>query len=191
MKRNSAILSTSAKASNKNAKQSKGAATPRQLAIPNNLGEKARNAISAVINPLVADAFALYVKSKNFHWHLSGSHFRDYHLLFDEQADQIFAMIDVLAERVRKLGGLTIHSIGEISQLQNIKDDNDLFVESKEMVRRLFEDNKKYAALLLAAHKVCEEHNDFATTSILEIFIDETERRAWFLFATQADEKKS
>jgi starvation-inducible DNA-binding protein len=164
---------------------------PHQLATPTNLGEKARDAITAALNPLVADAFALYVKTKNFHWHLSGPHFRDYHLLFDEQAAQIFEIIDVLAERVRKLGGITIHSIGHISQLQQIQDDDDSFVEPREMVKKLFDDNKNYAARLLAAHKVAEDHQDFATTSILEIFIDETERRAWFLFETQVVEKNS
>ena len=158
------------------------------LATPTHLKEKARDAITKAINPLVADAFALYVKTKNFHWHLSGPHFRDYHLLFDEQADQIFAMIDVLAERVRKLGGLTLHSIGEIGRLQNIEDDNDLFVEPIEMVRRLFEDNKNYAAHMLEAHEICDEHQDVATASILEVLIDETERRSWFLFEIQTEE---
>jgi starvation-inducible DNA-binding protein len=153
-----------------------------KLATPSSLGKKACDAISNALNPLVADAFALYVKSKNYHWHLSGPHFRDYHLLFDEQADQIFAMIDVLAERVRKLGGITIHSISEIAQLQSIPDDNDAFVEPKEMLKRLLEGNKNYVASLRDAHKVCEEGNDVATTSILEILIDETERRIWFLY---------
>lgn len=157
------------------------------LATPSSLGEAASLAIASVINPLVADAFALYVKTKNFHWHLSGAHFRDFHLLFDEQADQIFAMIDVLAERVRKLGGLTIHSIGQINQLQQINDDNDAYVAPKEMVRRLMEDNKKLADTLRKAHKVCGEHRDVATTSILEVMIDETERRIWFLFESQVD----
>ena len=160
----------------------KGATLTNKLAVPNNLGEQARDAITTAINPLVADAFALYVKTKNFHWHLSGSHFRDYHLLFDEQGDQIFAMIDVLAERVRKIGGITIHSIGHIRQLQTIEDDNENFVEPREMLSRLFQDNKKLTDNMRAAHKVCEEHGDVATTSILEIFIDETERRAWFLY---------
>lgn len=159
---------------------------PAQLATPTNLGEEATRAITAAINPLVADAFALYVKTKNFHWHLSGPHFRDYHLLFDEQAEQIFAMIDVLAERVRKMGGLTIHSIGQISQLQTIKDDDEEFVPAKEMVRRLMEDNKNYSERILKAHQVCEEHEDFATTSLLEVFLDETQRRTWFLFEIQA-----
>lgn len=160
-------------------------AIPKHLDTPNGLGPQARDAIAEALNPLVADAFALYLKSKNFHWHLSGPHFRDYHLLFDEQADQIFEMIDVLAERVRKLGGLTIHSIREIGRLQNIEDDDDPYVDAKEMVRRLLKDNKDMAARMLKAHKVCEDHNDFASTSILEIFIDETERRAWFLFEIQ------
>lgn len=165
----------------------KQSATSTKLAVTNSLGEEARDAITIAINPLVADAFALYVKTKNFHWHMSGPHFRDYHLLFDEQADQIFAMIDVLAERVRKLGGLTIHSIGQIGKLQNIEDDNDLFVEPSTMMKRLYEDNKNMTDTMRAAHKVCEEHEDIATTSILEIFIDETERRAWFLFENFED----
>lgn len=159
--------------------------TPAELAVPNKLGAKAGEAIATAINPLVADAFALYIKTKNFHWHMSGSHFRDYHLLFDEQADQIFAMIDILAERVRKVGSLTIHSIEEIGRLQNVQDDNEPFVEPKEMVKRLFEDNKNLATRMRSAHKVCEENNDVATTSILEILIDEAERRAWFLYETQ------
>jgi len=153
-----------------------------KLAVSNNLGEDARDEITAAVNPLVADAFALYVKTQNFHWHLSGPHFRDYHLLFDEQADQIFAMIDVLAERVRKLGGITIHSISHIAQLQTIEDDNQAFVDPKDMLFRLLEDNKNMADNMRAAHQVCEDNNDVATTSILEIFIDETERRSWFLF---------
>lgn len=162
----------------------KGTISPK-LDISSNLGSKARDAISNAINPLVADAFALYVKTKNYHWHMSGSHFRDYHILLDEQADQIFAMIDVLAERVRKLGGLTIHSIKQISQLQSVKDDDDEFVEPKQMMQRLLDENKKLAARMLAAHEVCDKNNDVATASFLEIYIDETERRAWFLFEIQ------
>lgn len=161
---------------------------PSQLATPTNLGEKATQDISDALNPLVADAFALYVKTKNFHWHASGPHYRDYHLLFDEQAAQIFEMIDVLAERVRKLGGLTIHSIGQIAQLQTIKDDNEDYVPAREMVRRLMEDNKSFSAHLRKAHEVCEKYKDVATTSIIEVFIDETERRTWFLFETQVKE---
>jgi starvation-inducible DNA-binding protein len=160
------------------------AKTPAQLATPTDFKEKSRQEITASINPLVADAFALYVKTKNFHWHMSGSHFRDYHLLFDEQADQIFAMIDPLAERSRKIGGTTIRSIGHISRLQSIKDEDEVFVEPKKMLQYLMNDNKEYAARMRAAHKVCANHNDVATTSLLEVFIDETERRTWFLFET-------
>ena len=131
---------------------------------------------------MVADAFALYVKTKNFHWHLSGVHFKDYHLLFDEQADQIFKTIDVLAERVRKLGGLTIHSIGEISKLQGINDDNDNFVSAKEMIYRLLDDNLYTAEKLAKAITICDANKDFASSNILQTFLDETERRVWFLF---------
>jgi starvation-inducible DNA-binding protein len=159
----------------------------KQLATPNLLGSEAEAAISAAINPLVADSFALYVKSKNFHWHLSGPHFRDYHIMFDEQADQIFAMIDVLAERVRKLGGTTIHSISHISQLQNVKDDNKDFVDPKDMVQILMNDNKNFAQRMRDAHKICDDHGDVATASFLEIFIDETERRVWFLYETSVN----
>ena len=158
----------------------------RHLSTPTFLSSEAKGKLTKAINPLVADAFALYVKTKNFHWHLSGPHFRDYHELFDEQADQILAMVDVLAERVRKIGGLTIHSIEEISRLQTIHDDNDSFVEPIEMIRRLLADNKKFAAHMLEAHEVCAKHQDVATTSLLEVFIDETERRSWFLFEIQA-----
>lgn len=160
--------------------------TPVKLATPTDLGDKAREAVSEAINPLVADAFALFVKTKNFHWHMSGPHYRDYHLMLDEQSDQIFAMIDVLAERVRKLGGTTIRSISQIASLTKIHDDNDAFVEPREMVKRLMEDNKAYAARMLAAHKICDDNNDVATASVLEVFIDETQRRTWFLFETQA-----
>ena len=157
---------------------------PVKLATPNDLSEKGRQDIAENINPLVADAFALYVKTKNFHWHMSGSHFRDYHLLFDEQGDQIFAMIDPLAERIRKLGGTTIRSIGHISRLQNVKDNDEAFLEPEKMLKYLMKDNQDYAARMRAAHKVCEDYNDVATASILEVFIDETERRTWFLFET-------
>ena len=155
-----------------------------KLATPNDLDDKGRQEIAESINPLVADAFALYVKTKNFHWHMSGRHYRDYHLLFDEQADQIFAMIDVLAERVRKLGKTTIRSIGHIGRLQNVKDDDQAFVEPAKMLQELMNENKDYVVRIRAAHKVCEDNNDVATSSILEVFIDETERRTWFLFET-------
>ena len=147
----------------------------------------AKNLIPAAINPLVADTFALYVKTKNFHWHMSGSHYREYHLMLDEQADQIFAMIDVLAERVRKLGGLTIRSIGHINSLQHIRDDDETFVQPREMLKRLMEDNKLLESEMRAAHKICADNNDVATTSILEVYIDETERRIWFLYETLSD----
>lgn len=161
-----------------------------KLATPNDLNDMGRDKIAESINPLIADAFAMYVKTKNFHWHLSGSHFRDYHLLFDEQADQIFAMIDVLAERVRKLGKNTIRSIGHIGRLQNVEDDNEAFLEPEKMLQHLLKDNKDYTARMREAHKVCDEYNDVATASILEVFIDETERRTWFLFETLASHIK-
>ena len=168
----------------------KNKSTPSQLATPCALSEKAAAAVVAAINPLVADAFALYVKTKNFHWHLSGAHFRDYHLMFDEQADQIFAIIDPLAERARKLGGTTIHSIKQIGQLQTIKDDDDAYVSPQEMVKRLMKDNKHLDAKLREAHKVCEKNEEVATASLLEIYIDEAERRTWFLFETQVSNEK-
>lgn len=163
---------------------------PAKLATPSSLDEKGRQQIAESVNPLVADAFALYVKTKSFHWHLASSHFRDYHLLFDEQADQIFEMIDVLAERVRKLGGITIKSIGNIASLQKIKDNNEDFVEAEKMLEILMNDNKDLTDRMRATHEVCQEHNDVATTSLLEVYIDETERRVWFLFETLAGHKK-
>lgn len=166
----------------RNAVMSPRNAVMSKLATPTDLKEHATREIAESVNPLVADAFALYVKTKNFHWHMSGSHFRDYHLLLDEQGDQIFAMIDVLAERLRKIGQNTIHSIGQISRLQNVEDDDEEFVEPKEMLQRLMNDNQAFAARMREAHEVSSKHNDCATTSILEVFIDETERRTWFLF---------
>ena len=142
-------------------------------------------AIAGVLNPLVATAFALYVKTKNFHWHMSGSHFRDYHLLLDEQADQIFEMIDVLAERVRKLDERTIQSISQIHQLQTISDDNGV-LDAQQMLQHLLEDNRSFTVEMRKAHRVCADKEDVATTSLLENYIDETERRVWFLFETLA-----
>jgi starvation-inducible DNA-binding protein len=162
--------------------QSEGGTVPRQLATPTDLAAAGVQPISIAVNALIADAFALYVKTKNFHWHLASSHFRDYHLLFDEHADQIFATIDVLAERVRKIGGTTIRSIGHIASLQRVEDANEELVSPIEMVRRLMEDNKNMAANMRQAHEVCDDHKDFATASVLEVFIDETERRTWFLY---------
>ena len=154
----------------------------RQLATPTDLAQKEVQAITEALNPLIADAFALYVKTKNFHWHLSGSHFRDYHLLLDEHAEAIFASVDTLAERVRRIGGGTIRSISHISQLQTIQDDNDEFVPAGEMMRRLMEDNVHLVQMQRAAHEVCDQNHDVATASELETIIDETERRKWFLF---------
>ena len=140
--------------------------------------------ISAAMNAILADVFALYVKTKNFHWHMSGPHFRDYHLLLDEQADQLFAMTDPIAERVRKLGGLTLRSIGHIGRTQRVLDNDAEYVEPLDMLAELTEDNKQLATRLREAHNVCEEHRDVATASLIEVWIDETERRAWFLFET-------
>ena len=162
--------------------QSRPAQKP--LATMTDLTQQQVQQITDALNPLVANAFALYVKTKNFHWHMSGSHFREYHTLLDKQGDQIFESIDPLAERVRKVGGTTIHSISQISALQTIKDDNDEFVPAGEMLRRLMEDHAHYAQMIRSAHEVCERCHDFATTSLLENVLDETERRKWFLFET-------
>ena len=157
------------------------------LNIPNDLSPEGRRAVTDVINVLVADAFALYLKTKNYHWHMSGSHYRDYHLLLDEQGAQIFAMTDALAERVRKLGFTTIRSIGQIAALQTIKDDNSEFTSPYDMLAGLMEDNKRFAAAQRAAHRVCDENGDVATASLLEVYIDETERRTWFLYETTSN----
>jgi len=152
------------------------------LLTPTDLDRKATKNIAGAMNAILADVFALYIKTKNFHWHLSGPHFRDYHLLFDEQADQIFAMTDGIAERIRKIGETTIRSIGQISRIQRILDNNAEYVEPEDMLAELMEDNKALAARLREAHNVCEEGRDVATTSLIEVWIDETERRSWFLF---------
>jgi len=162
----------------------RAAAVPKQLAVPSDLDTESRRSVAAALNPLVADAFALYVKTKNFHWHVSGPHFRDYHRLLDRHAEQILGMTDVLAERCRKVGHTTIHSIGEISRLQRVHDDDRLFVEPVEMVRILMTDNHDFGERLRSAHRVCADAGDVATTSILENFIDDTERRTWFLSET-------
>jgi len=152
------------------------------LAARTDLSHAAVKDISGAMNAILADVFALYVKTKNFHWHMSGPHFRDYHLLLDEQADQLFAMTDPIAERVRKLGAITLHSVGEIARNQRVLDNDAEYVEPLDMLAELAEDNKTMAARLREAHNVCEEHRDVATTSLIEVWIDETERRAWFLF---------
>src|ERR1700756_4841130 len=145
------------------------------------LTSEATRDISAAMNAILADVFALYVKTKNFHWHMSGHHFRDYHLLLDEHGDQLFAMTDVIAERVRKIGGLTLHSIGEIARTQRVLDNDAHYAEPLDMLAELADDNKTLAARLREAHNVCDEHRDVATASLIEVWIDETERRTWFL----------
>ena len=152
------------------------------LDTPTDLPEAAVRDISKAVNGLLADAFALYLKTKNFHWHVSGPHFRDYHLLLDEQAAQIFATTDELAERVRKIGGTTLRSISDISRNQSLEDNNEEFVGPAEMLAELMADNKKVAAAMRKAHKIADDHEDVATASLLENFIDATEKRTWFLF---------
>lgn len=152
------------------------------LSTPTDLGAESSKYISAALNAVLADVFALYLKTKNFHWHMSGAHFRDFHLLLDEQADQIFAMTDVIAERVRKVGGRTLKSIGDISRLQRIKDNDADFVTPQDMLAELGSDNQQLTAELRQAHNVCSESGDVASTSLIEVWIDETERRTWFLF---------
>ena len=154
------------------------------LATPGNLGENATKDISAVLAALLADMFALYVKTKNFHWHVSGPHFRDYHLLLDEQAGEIFATTDEIAERARKLGGTTIRSIGHIAKLQHIADNDADFVTPEDMLAELKDDNLQLTQRMRETHDVCDEHGDVATASLLENWIDQAERRVWFLFET-------
>src|ERR1700747_1213242 len=153
-----------------------------RLKTPTLLSPDSVQNLTAELNVLLADVFALYLKTKNFHWHISGPHFRDYHLLLDEQGDQIFAMTDELAERVRKIGGVTVKSIGHVAKLQRIKDNNEEFVAAVDMLRELMEDNKAFTTNMREAHEIADQNNDSATTSLLENFIDETERRTWFLF---------
>jgi starvation-inducible DNA-binding protein len=155
---------------------------PAALHTRTDLTPEAVEAVTEALNPLLADAFALYLKTKNFHWHVSGPHFRDYHLLLDEQGDQIFAMTDELAERVRKIGGVTVKSIGHVARLQRVKDNDEEFVPAVDMLRELMEDNKTFTVNMRQAHEVAARNDDVATTSLLETFIDETERRTWFLF---------
>src|SRR6267142_1868403 len=152
------------------------------LKTPSDLGADATRDLSAALNILLADLFALYVKTKNFHWHISGPHFRDYHLLLDEQADQIFAITDTVAERVRKVGGGTLRSIGQIAKLQRVLDNDADYVSPLDMLAELRDDNERLAGFMRAAHAVCDEHGDVATASLLEVWIDEAEKRVWFLF---------
>jgi starvation-inducible DNA-binding protein len=152
------------------------------LKTPNSLGDDARRDISAELNALLADVFALYVKTKNFHWHMSGPYFRDYHLLLDEQSDQIFATIDPIAERVRKVGGTTLRSTGPITRLQRLSDNDADFVTPADMLAELREDNARLASFMRETHALCDNYHDVATASVLETWIDEAERRVWFLF---------
>ncbi len=152
------------------------------LATPTDLSTNAVRDIAGALNALLADMFALYFKTKNFHWHMSGPHFRDYHLLLDEHADQIFATTDAIAERVRKLGGLTLRSVGHVGRLQRILDNDGEFVAADDMLAELRDDNKQLTASLRETRGLCDEHGDVATASLLEVWIDEAERRTWFLF---------
>ena len=162
----------------------KAAAVDRKspLEVRSGFSSKATRDISGALNALLADFLALYLKTKNFHWHVSGPHFRDYHLLLDEQADQLFATTDVIAERVRKIGGTTLRSIGHVARLQRVSDNDADYVTPLDMLAELREDNSQLAARMRETHGVCDEHGDVATASLLEIWIDEAERRTWFLF---------
>jgi starvation-inducible DNA-binding protein len=159
------------------------------LATPTDLKPNAVRDLAGALNILLADMFGLYVKTKNFHWHVSGPHFRDYHLLLDEQGEQIFATTDAIAERVRKIGGTTLRSIGHIGRLQRVEDNDADFVTPRDMLAELRDDNKELTARMRETHDLCDEHGDVATASLLEVWIDEAERRTWFLFeATRAAE---
>lgn len=152
------------------------------LNTPTDLTESATKNVSAALNLVLADVFALYLKTKNFHWHVSGPHFRDFHLMLDDQATQIFAMTDPIAERVRKIGGRTIRSIGQISRIQRILDNDAEFVTPQDMLAELAEDNEQLCQELRETHDVCEKFRDIATASLIEVWVDETERRTWFLY---------
>jgi starvation-inducible DNA-binding protein len=165
-------------------------AAPARLDTPTDLSSEAVREISAALNALLADTFALYVKTKNFHWHVSGPHFRDYHLLLDEQGDQLQGSIDILAERVRKIGGTTIRSVGNIAELQRIKDNNKDYVAAIDMLGELMNDNKAQIHHMREAHEVADKHEDVATASLLENFIDEAEKRCWFLFEASREAER-
>lgn len=152
------------------------------LQTPTDLRSEGAADIAGALNLLLADLFALYLKTKNFHWHVSGPHFRDYHLMLDEQAEEIFAITDAIAERVRKVGGMTLRSIGQVGRLQRILDNDADYVTPLDMLAELREDNKQLAAAMRETHDLCGEHRDVATASLLETWIDEAERRVWFLF---------
>jgi starvation-inducible DNA-binding protein len=164
--------------------------TASTLDTPTDLSSEAVAEISERLDAVLADVFALYMKTKNFHWHMSGPHFRDYHLLLDEQSEQIFGITDDIAERVRKIGGLTLRSIGNIARLQTLKDNDEKFVPALAMLRELINDNKTLVASMREAREIADKHEDVATTSLLENYIDQAERRTWFLFeASRATEK--
>jgi starvation-inducible DNA-binding protein len=165
-------------------------AAPRQLATPTDLRPEEVQAVCDAVNPLIADAFALYVKTKNYHWHVAGPHFRDYHLLLDEQADSILAAVDTLAERVRRVGGTTIRSIGQVARLQTIEDDDDEFVPADHMIERLIADNRHMAGRQRAAIEVCDRNRDTPTGNVLQEMLDETERRVWFLYEVSQGGRK-
>jgi starvation-inducible DNA-binding protein len=159
--------------------------------MPSGFDTEAVAKLSSVLTGLLADLFALYIKTKNFHWHVSGPHFRDYHLLLDEQGEQIFATTDDMAERVRKIGGVTLHSIAQIARLQRVADNEEDFVPAQDMLAELRQDNAQLAVNLRSAHAVCDEHGDVASASLIENWIDEAERRVWFLYeATRPDSEK-
>jgi starvation-inducible DNA-binding protein len=164
------------------AKAAGAAHVAERLGTPTDLSPNATQDIAAAMNGLLADTFALYLKTKNFHWHMSGPHFRDYHLMLDEQGDQIFAMTDPMAERIRKIGRVTLHSIGEISRTQRLSDNDAEYVSPETMLAELRDDNQQLAMRMRQAHETCDEGGDVATASLLEEWIDETERRTWFLF---------
>ena len=153
----------------------------KRAEVATDLSQDAVSEITGTLKQLLADVFSLYLKTKNFHWHMTGRHFRDYHLLLDEQAEQIFAMTDAIAERARKIGGTTLHSIGDIARHQRLEDNDDERVPAERMLAELRDDNRQLTRFLRTAHKMCDEHDDVATTSLIEVWIDETERRAWFL----------
>ena len=161
---------------------SKNARVHNALATPSDLASEGVTAISDELRRLLADVFAVYVKTKNFHWHMSGPHFRDYHLLLDEQANQILAMTDDIAERARKIGGTSLKSISDIARHQRIADNNEEFVGPQQMIEELVSDNRQLIQHMRAAHEVCDQYNDVATASLIENWIDESERRVWFLF---------
>jgi starvation-inducible DNA-binding protein len=174
----------------KQAQSSRAELTQRRrapLITPTDLGANASKDIAGGMNAILADVFALYLKTKNFHWHMSGPHFRDYHLLLDEQADQLYAMTDPIAERIRKTGGSTLRSIGHIARVQRVKDNDSEYVDPLDMLAELREDNQQLAARLREVHDMVGEHRDIATASLIENWIDETERRTWFLFESSRD----